>query len=251
MQDTISPGGDGSRSAAREACRSYLATFCFRRTRARRYARSGGERNRLLLARLFARPANVLVLDEPTNDLDIEMLELRRRCCRTTAAQCSSEPRSRVPRQRGDGGDRVRRQGAARACRRLPNGRSTRPALRAPGSSQRRRPQPYRKRVARRRVDCRHAEDARLKGRESTDARSRRPAHLQGGARAFSPSRADRDTRSAHRRHSPSPADPALYRTPPWRQRHCASCAGGTELTNAYCAEVLEDRKGSTDNAVS
>jgi ATP-binding cassette subfamily F protein uup len=37
---------------------------------------SGGERNRLLLARLFARPANVLVLDEPTNDLDIETLEL-------------------------------------------------------------------------------------------------------------------------------------------------------------------------------
>jgi ATP-binding cassette subfamily F protein uup len=37
---------------------------------------SGGERNRLLLARLFARPANVLVLDEPTNDLDIESLEL-------------------------------------------------------------------------------------------------------------------------------------------------------------------------------
>ena len=37
---------------------------------------SGGERNRLLLARLFARPANVLVMDEPTNDLDIETLEL-------------------------------------------------------------------------------------------------------------------------------------------------------------------------------
>ena len=37
---------------------------------------SGGERNRLLLARLFAKPANVLVLDEPTNDLDIETLEL-------------------------------------------------------------------------------------------------------------------------------------------------------------------------------
>jgi ATP-binding cassette subfamily F protein uup len=37
---------------------------------------SGGERNRLLLARLFARPANLLVLDEPTNDLDIESLEL-------------------------------------------------------------------------------------------------------------------------------------------------------------------------------
>jgi ATP-binding cassette subfamily F protein uup len=56
----------------------YLADFLFPRERARSPVRSlsGGERNRLLLARLFARPANVLVLDEPTNDLDIETLEL-------------------------------------------------------------------------------------------------------------------------------------------------------------------------------
>jgi ATP-binding cassette subfamily F protein uup len=56
----------------------YLADFLFSRERAQSPVRSlsGGERNRLLLARLFAKPANVLVLDEPTNDLDIETLEL-------------------------------------------------------------------------------------------------------------------------------------------------------------------------------
>jgi len=57
---------------------SYLGDFLFSPRRAQSPVRqlSGGERNRLLLARLFAKPANVLVLDEPTNDLDIESLEL-------------------------------------------------------------------------------------------------------------------------------------------------------------------------------
>src|SRR5690606_9325198 len=57
---------------------SYLEDFLFASQRARSPVKSlsGGERNRLLLARLFTRPANVLVLDEPTNDLDIETLEL-------------------------------------------------------------------------------------------------------------------------------------------------------------------------------
>ncbi|HKC50662.1 MAG TPA: ATP-binding cassette domain-containing protein, partial [Myxococcota bacterium] len=57
---------------------SYLQDFLFSPERARSPAKvlSGGERNRLVLARLFAQPANLLVLDEPTNDLDIETLEL-------------------------------------------------------------------------------------------------------------------------------------------------------------------------------
>jgi ATP-binding cassette subfamily F protein uup len=77
--DTISQGADYIEIAgARKHVMSYLGDFLFRPDRARSKvsALSGGERNRLLLARLFSRPANVLVLDEPTNDLDIETLEL-------------------------------------------------------------------------------------------------------------------------------------------------------------------------------
>jgi ATP-binding cassette subfamily F protein uup len=77
--ETISPGSDFVElETGRKHVMSYLADFLFPPRRAQSPVRmlSGGERNRLLLARLFARPANVLVLDEPTNDLDIESLEL-------------------------------------------------------------------------------------------------------------------------------------------------------------------------------
>ena len=77
--DTISQGAEYIEIAgSRKHVMSYLSDFLFRpeRARAKVSALSGGERNRLLLARLFSRPANVLVLDEPTNDLDIETLEL-------------------------------------------------------------------------------------------------------------------------------------------------------------------------------
>jgi ATP-binding cassette subfamily F protein uup len=79
VQGTISPGADWIEiGSERRHVIGYLGDFLFAPERARSPVRSlsGGERNRLLLARLFARPANVLVLDEPTNDLDIETLEL-------------------------------------------------------------------------------------------------------------------------------------------------------------------------------
>jgi ATP-binding cassette subfamily F protein uup len=79
LAETISPGSEWVETAGgRKHVLSYLGDFLFPPQRADTPVRalSGGERNRLLLARLFARPANLLVLDEPTNDLDIESLDL-------------------------------------------------------------------------------------------------------------------------------------------------------------------------------
>jgi ATP-binding cassette subfamily F protein uup len=77
--DTVGDGNDVvTVNGGAKHVNGYLRDFLFTPERARSpvKALSGGERNRLLLARLFTRPANVLVLDEPTNDLDLETLEL-------------------------------------------------------------------------------------------------------------------------------------------------------------------------------
>ncbi len=79
LADVISPGSDYVQlGGEKKHVIGYLEDFLFPAARARSPVKSlsGGERNRLLLARLFSRPANVIVLDEPTNDLDIETLEL-------------------------------------------------------------------------------------------------------------------------------------------------------------------------------
>ena len=88
LADTISPGSEWIEVGnARKHVMSYLNDFLFSPERAHSPVRtlSGGERNRVLLARLFALPANVLVLDEPTNDLDIDTLELLEELLQTYA----------------------------------------------------------------------------------------------------------------------------------------------------------------------
>ncbi len=127
LADTISPGSDWIEiGGQRRHVLTYLGEFLFppERVNAPVKTLSGGERNRLLLARLFARPANLLVLDEPTNDLDIESLELLEETLQGyTGNAAAREPRPRVSRQRrhADAGRGRRRQvaGIRRRVQRL------------------------------------------------------------------------------------------------------------------------------------
>lgn len=79
LQETVSPGSDWVEvGGVRKHVIGYLGEFLFppHRVNVKVSSLSGGERNRLLLAKLFAKPANLLVMDEPTNDLDIESIEM-------------------------------------------------------------------------------------------------------------------------------------------------------------------------------
>ena len=90
----------------------YMKDFLFRPEQARTplKALSGGERGRLMLARALARPANLLVLDEPTNDLDLETLDLLQEMLASyPGTRSAGQPRPRLPRPRGDLGGGVRR----------------------------------------------------------------------------------------------------------------------------------------------
>ena len=123
VADTINDGNDTvTVNGQPKHVLGYLAEFLFPKERAQSPVKSlsGGERNRLLLARLFARPANVLVLDEPTNDLDIETLELLEELvsnfpgpCSSSATTASSSTASSPARSRSKGAARSRSTSAA------------------------------------------------------------------------------------------------------------------------------------------
>ena len=204
--DTVGDGNDTvTVNGGSKHVHGYLRDFLFSPERARSpvKALSGGERNRLLLARLFTRPANVLVLDEPTNDLDLETLELlEAELVAWTGHAADRQPRSALPRQRRHQHPRLRGRGPRRGIRRR---------LRRLGTLSRR---DRRADVARR---VRRAEGGRAgrRGGPATPVAPRRPqrragagdraseAVVQGAARAGGAARRDRSARSRARGAAP------------------------------------------------
>ena len=142
IMDNVTGGGETVMIAGRARHVSgYLRDFLFppERLNAPVSMLSGGERNRLLLAKLFARPSNLLVMDEPTNDLDAETLDLLEEMVgRVRGDAAAGEPRPRVSRQRRDQHAGVRGSGPhRRVCGRLQRLDAPAPHARPPASAAR------------------------------------------------------------------------------------------------------------------
>ena len=121
---------------------TYLRDYLFKDEQARQPVRtlSGGERNRLLLAKALAAPSNMLVLDEPTNDLDADTLDLPQEALAELRRHCpAGQPRPRLPRPSGDLDHCPgRRRHDDRVCRRLQRLRDPARPARDAGSGRRR-----------------------------------------------------------------------------------------------------------------
>ena len=206
LDDIISPGSEWIEiGGQRKHVMSYLGDFLFSPERANSPVRtlSGGERNRLLLARLFALPANVLVLDEPTNDLDIDTLELLEELLQDYAGTVFLVSHDRrfldnvVTSTIAWEGDPA--FGGSRAC-----GASTKAAA---GLADAARAQPRGAAAAPRRCSRRRQRRCR-----AAAASAAQQAQLQGAARARRRCRrGSRRWRPSRRRIAERLADPALY----------------------------------------